>query len=191
MGEVNNEQKRGGKRKGIVKKGKKLSTRVDMTPVVDLAFLLLTFFMLATTFIKPQVMELILPEKQDDQKESNQPKVNEKKVLSIVMDGDNRIYWYIGMTDPQVNETDYSATGIREVLMEQNRLIDKMVVLVKPDTTSTYENLVDILDELEITGIARYALVDMGDEDKAIIARYPGAGLAQPAGEQQAGGSNG
>lgn len=176
MGEVNTEQKKSGQAKGIVKKGKKLSTRVDMTPVVDLAFLLLTFFMLATTFIKPQVMELILPEKQDGQTESKQPKVNEKKVLSIVMDGDNRIYWYIGMTDPQVQETDYSATGIREVLLEQNRLIDKIVVLIKPDKTSTYENLVDILDELEITNIARYALVEMGAEDEAIMAKYLGEG---------------
>jgi biopolymer transport protein ExbD len=179
MGEVNNNQKKGGQGKGLVKKGKKLSTRVDMTPVVDLAFLLLTFFMLATTFIKPQVMELILPEKQDGETESEQPKVNEKKVLSIVLDGDNKIYWYIGMTDPQVHETDYSATGIRDVLLEQNRLIDKMVVLVKPDTTATYENLVDILDELEITNIERYALVDMGDEDEAIMAEYlsKGSGL--------------
>ena len=174
MGEVNNNKKRGGQGKGLVKKGKKLSTRVDMTPVVDLAFLLLTFFMLATTFIKPQVMELILPEKQDEETESKQPKVNEKKVLSIVMEGDNKIYWYIGMTDPQVHETDYSSTGIRKVLQDQNKLIDKMVVLVKPDTTSTYENLVDILDELEITSIERYALVDMDDEDKAIMAKYRG-----------------
>jgi biopolymer transport protein ExbD len=124
-------------------------------------------------------MELILPEKQDGETESEQPKVNEKKVLSIVLDGDNKIYWYIGMTDPQVHETDYSATGIRDVLLEQNRLIDKMVVLVKPDTTATYENLVDILDELEITNIERYALVDMGDEDEAIMAEYlsKGSGL--------------
>lgn len=180
MGEVNTDQRKVGHGKGIVKKGKKLSTRVDMTPVVDLAFLLLTFFMLATTFIKPQVMELPLPEKQDGETKSKQPKVHERRVLSIVLDGDNRIYWYIGVTDPQVHETDYSATGIREVLLEQNRLIDKMVVLVKPDETSTYENLVDILDELRITSIARYALVDMDEEDKAIMAKYLGAGEDLP-----------
>jgi biopolymer transport protein ExbD len=186
MGEVNTDQK-DTRAKGMIKKGKKLSTRVDMTPVVDLAFLLLTFFMLATTFIKPQVMEIYLP----DQTETKQPKVNEKKVLSIVLNGDNKIYWYVGMTDPQIQETDYSATGIRKVLQEQNRLIDKIVVLIKPDTTSTYENLVDILDEIEITGIARFALVDMGDEDKAIMAGYPGTGEVQPAGGQGTGGLNG
>lgn len=187
MEEVINDQKNGDQGKGLVKKGKRLSTRVDMTPVVDLAFLLLTFFMLATTFIKPQVMELILPEKRENQTESEQPKVNEKKVLSVFLDGDNRIYWYIGITDAQVYETDYSSTGIRKVLQEQSRLIEKMVVLIKPDTTSTYENLVDILDELKINNIARYALVDVDDEDKAIMAEYLGGEEGIPADVQQEG----
>ncbi len=171
MGEVNMGRENGGKT-GMLSKSKKLSTRVDMTPVVDLAFLLLTFFMLATTFIKPQVMELILPEQIEDQSESKLPKVNEKNVLNIVLDGDNRIYWYIGLTDVRVMESDYSATGIRSVLNEHRVRLEKLVVLVKPDTTATYENMVDILDELEITGIARYALVDMGEEDRAILAAY-------------------
>jgi len=169
MGEVNTGRENGGKT-GMLPKSKKLSTRVDMTPVVDLAFLLLTFFMLATTFIKPHVMELILPEQKEDQTEANLPKVNEKNVLSIVLHGDNRIYWYIGLTDARVMETDYSATGIRSVLSEHRARLEKLVVLVKPDTTATYENLVDILDELEITGVARYALVDLGEEDRAIMA---------------------
>jgi len=154
---------------------KKLTTRVDMTPVVDLAFLLLTFFMLATTFIKPQVMELILPE--ESAADETQPKVNEKKVLNIILGADNKIYWFIGLTAPQVNESDYSATGIRKVLQEQNELIEKMIVLIKPDETSTYENLVDILDELEITQMSRYALVEFGPEDKTIMSQFltPGA----------------
>jgi biopolymer transport protein ExbD len=173
MGEVSTEKKHGGQ-KGKPS-GKKLSTRVDMTPVVDLAFLLLTFFMLATTFIKPQVMELILPEKNTE--DQSQPKVNEKKVLSIVLGADNKIYWFVGMTAPQVNESDYSSTGIRKVLQEQNTLIEKMVILIKPDDASTYENLVDILDEIQITGMTRYALVEFTPEDKAIMARFltPGA----------------
>lgn len=185
MGEVNTDQN-GGEKTGLLPKSKKLSTRVDMTPVVDLAFLLLTFFMLATTFIKPQVMELILPEQQEDQDVSKLPKVNEKKVLSIVLEGDNKIYWYIGLTDPQVRETDYSATGVREVLSQYNQTIEKLVVLVKPDTRATYENLVDILDELEITNTARYALVEMGDEDRTIMSAYTGTGTAEPVPEAEA-----
>jgi biopolymer transport protein ExbD len=169
MGEVNTGMEKGGKA-GMLPKSKKLSTRVDMTPVVDLAFLLLTFFMLATTFIKPQVMELILPEQKKDQAEANLPKVNEKNVLSVVLGADNRIFWYIGVTQPEVLETDYSANGIRRVLTEHRLRLEKLVVLVKPDTAATYENMVDILDELEITEVARYALVEMGEEDRAIMA---------------------
>lgn len=70
----------------------------------------------------------------------------------------------MGLTDANVFETDYS-TGIRNVLIKQNKLIEKIVVLIKPGKKSTYENLVDILDELEITDIERYALVDIGPED--------------------------
>lgn len=156
---------------GLVKKSKKSSPGIDMTPVVDLAFLLLTFFMLTTTFIKPQVMDLKLPEKNE---EISQPKVNEKKVLSIILEDSNRIYWYIGLTEPTVHETDYSATGIRRILLEQKRLINKMVVLIKPGEKSTYENLVNILDELKITDVERYALVDLEDEDRNILNNYLG-----------------
>ncbi len=173
MGEVNTGQENGGKA-GMLPKSKKLSTRVDMTPVVDLAFLLLTFFMLATTFIKPQVMELILPEVKEDQTDTTLPKVNEKNVLNIVLGGDDRIFWYVGMTDPQVTESDYSAIGIRSILTDHRNRLEKLVVLVKPDTMATYENMVDILDELEITDIARYALVDMSEEDRNTMAPYTG-----------------
>jgi biopolymer transport protein ExbD len=175
MGEVNTGPGNGGKA-GMLPKSKKLSTRVDMTPVVDLAFLLLTFFMLATTFIKPQVMELILPEQKKEHAEANLPKVNEKNVLSIVLGDDNRIFWYIGVTEPEVRETDYSADGIRNVLTEHRLGLEKLVVLVKPDNTATYENMVDILDELEITGVARYALVDMDEGDRAVMAAHLGDG---------------
>lgn len=171
MGEVNTNQETNHKKKGVIRRSNRLPTRVDMTPIVDLAFLLLTFFILTTTFIKPQIMELKWPENKQDQ---IQPKVNEKKVLSIILGGDNKIYWYMGFTDPKVWETDYSMTGIRKILHEQNEKIDKMFVLVKPDNHSTYENLVNILDELKITHMERYALVDMAIEDHAIINKYLG-----------------
>jgi len=179
MGEVNTDnKKKGDQSQGLVKKGKKLSTKVDMTPVVDLAFLLLTFFMLATTFIKPQVMTLVLPEKNNN--DTNQPKVNEKNVLSIVLDGDNKIYWYMGLTGAQVSTTNYADTGLRKLLQEQTKANDNLVILIKPDETSTYENLVDTLDEMNIIGYTRFALVDYGAEDKALVQAYTG-GAVQPA----------
>jgi biopolymer transport protein ExbD len=185
MGEINTEQKRGGQGGGIVKKGKKLSTRVDMTPVVDLAFLLLTFFMLATTFIKPQVMEMLLPEKGEDN--GTRPKVNEKNVMTIVLGGDNKIYWFIGITDPQVESTDYSSKGIRKVLQENIRSNPKLVILVKLDEGSTYENFVDIFDELTITKPSSFALDELNDNDKAIIQKYLSGGNIKTAGFQSAG----
>lgn len=180
MGEVSEKKRGGEKGKPSVKK---LSTRVDMTPVVDLAFLLLTFFMLATTFIKPQVMELILPEKNTE--DASQPQVNEKKVLNIILTGDDKIFWFIGLTAPQVQETDYTPTGIRKVMQEQNAIIDKMVILIKPDEFSTYENLVDILDEIEITGMTRYALVDYSEDDKAIMAAFTSGDIVETTSEGQ------
>ena len=173
MGEISNGHENGKNNKGVVKKSNKAMPRVDMTPVVDLAFLLLTFFMLTTTFIKPQVMDLVLPE---DKTEINQPMVNEDRVLSLVPDGNNKLYWFIGITDPEVHETDYSETGIRRLLLEQNKLINKIVVLIKPNRDSTYENLVNILDELEITEVARYALIDITEEDLNILKTYTGKG---------------
>jgi biopolymer transport protein ExbD len=174
MGEVNTDnRKKGDQKSGLVKKGKKLSTRVDMTPVVDLAFLLLTFFMLATTFIKPQVMTLVLPEK-DNTENQNQPKVNEKNVLSIVLGADNKVYWYIGFTGAQVKETNYSDTGLRKILVDETKANEKLVVLIKPEDKSTYANLVNTLDELTITGTSRYALVTFDPEDKALIDAFTG-----------------
>jgi len=179
MAEVNTEHKqKGDQNKGIVKKGKKLSTRIDMTPMVDLAFLLLTFFILATTLNKPQVMQLILPEK--NQENLNQPKVNEKNLLNIVLEGNNKIYWYIGLTEAQAVEINYSDTGLRKVLQEQTKANEKIVVEIKPSETSTYENLIDTLDEMQINSVKTYMLTDYSDEDKAIIQRL--AGGVQPAG---------
>jgi len=173
MSEMSNGRENGKKNNGVVKKSNKAIPRVDMTPVVDLSFLLLTFFMLTTTFIKPQIMDLILPE---DNTEMNQPMVNEDRVLSLIPDGDNKLYWFIGITDPEVHETDYSETGIRRLLLEQNKAINKIVVLIKPNRDSTYENLVNILDELEITEVARYVLIDITEEDLNILKTYTGKG---------------
>ena len=168
MSEINTDSAKKGK--GGKVRSKKMSTKIDMTPMVDLAFLLLTFFMLATTFIKPQVMNLTMPKPTTESTE--QPLVNEKRVLNVVLAENNEILWYMGLTDAEVKKTDYSSTGIREVLQANNQSIDKLVVLVKPDVTSTYENLVDVLDELEICGVSRYALVDISEDDREILSTY-------------------
>lgn len=165
----------GGKGDGKVR-SKKSSTRIDMTPMVDLAFLLLTFFMLTTTFNKPQTMEIIMPEKPKE--EEDQPLVNEKKVLTLLLDKEDKIYWYIGITDPTVEVTNFSKDGIRKVLLERNAAIKDMMVLIKPSDESRYKNTVDILDEMNITNIKRYAIVDITTVDEGLIKKKEGGDTA-------------
>lgn len=163
MAEISNE---GGKKDGKVR-SKKTSTRIDMTPMVDLAFLLLTFFVMTTTLNKPQTMEITMPEK--PKQEDKQPLVNEKRVLTLVLGDNDKIYWYLGITDPKINVTNFSNDGVRKILLRENAQIKEMVVLIKPSDESKYKNVVDILDEMNISNIARYALVDITDVDKELI----------------------
>lgn len=168
----------GGHKKGGKVRAKKQSTKIDMTPMVDLAFLLLTFFILTTTFNKPKTMEVNMPDKVKDEKD--QTKINEKDILNLILSENDKIYWYIGLTPP-VNETDYSKNGVRKVLLEQTRANPKMMVLIKPKDESRYENMVNILDEMDITDIKRYAIVKFTDDDKTIISEGLGtASTDQP-----------
>ena len=130
---------------------KKRSTRIDMTPMVDLAFLLLTFFILTTTFKGLHIMELTMPEKVTDP--SLLPKKSADDILNLVLAKDDKIFWWIGL-DPPVNKTDYSGDGVRRLLLEK-KANPELMVLIKAADEARYENMVDILDEMEITKIRR------------------------------------
>jgi biopolymer transport protein ExbD len=157
----------GGKKKGGKVRAKRSSTRIDMTPMVDLAFLLLTFFVMTTTLNKPQTMEITMPEKVTDEKE--QTEINEKNVLTLVLGESDKVYWYIGITDPVLEVTDFSKDGIRKVLLIKKAELPKLVILIKATDEARYRNMVDILDEMNISSIQRYALVDITDVDKELI----------------------
>jgi biopolymer transport protein ExbD len=162
----------GGHKKGGGKvRAKKMSTKIDMTPMVDLAFLLLTFFILTTTFNKPKTMEVTMPDKVE--KPEDQTKVNENDILNLVLAEDNKIYWWIGL-QPPVETTNYSKDGVRKVLMEHNKANPKIMILIKPKDESKYENMVDILDEMDITATKRFAIVEFTEDDKTIIAAGTG-----------------
>lgn len=187
----------GGGDSGGKKRAKKQSTRVDMTPLVDLAFLLLTFFVLTSTFSKPKVLRMIFPEKLKDPINQKVPEV--KNGLTILLTENNRVFYYNGALDKNtvLTETDYSKDGIRKVLVERNAGLIKqliefekelekipaadtaaknkvlakvkdaqrkstLVVLVKTDDKATYKNMIDMMDELLITQIAKYFPVDEG-----------------------------
>jgi len=166
------EQKQAGGKKGKKKGRKKMSTKIDLTPMVDLGFLLVTFFMLTTTFSKPQTMEINLPVKEEIVDLEKEPGVKASKTITIVMAEDNKLFWYIGLTTEPLEGpigTNYTADGIRKVLLEKNATITDMVVLIKPADKSIYKNVVDILDEMNISNIKRYALVDITPEDLELI----------------------
>jgi len=194
------------KGKGGKKKAKKLAPHIDMTPMVDLMCLLITFFMLTTAFNKAKVMEIVLPEKLTDPNQKA-PVVVASRTLNILLGPDNKIYTYPGSVKPEeynnippilppLSETDYSATGIRQLLLERNRTLARTIkdftdqvlagkivlsadsvqgtirklknddgtgpiVLIKAYKKATYGNFVDILDEMNICGLAHYMFVDI------------------------------
>jgi biopolymer transport protein ExbD len=114
----------GGKKKGK-RRAKKHSTHIDMTPMVDLFCLLLTFFMLTSAFSKPKVMEIALPEKNI---ETKGPEVPKEKVVNIILDENDKVYYYKGMIDPKkpiptLVESNYSDDGLRKMFLERNKLL--------------------------------------------------------------------
>lgn len=158
--------------KGGKKRAKKMSVHLDMTPMVDLAFLLLTFFMLTTTFSKPQTMEINMPVKPDSEEE--QIALKASNAMTIILGEDDRLFYYYGLGDPAENpelvESDYSANGIRKVLLSPKvKSNDKMTVMIKAMEKSRYKNVVDILDELKITDTKKFALVEIADNDKQLV----------------------
>ena len=112
----------------MVKRAKKQSTQVDMTPLVDLAFLLLTFFVLTSTFSKPKVLRMIFPEKlEKDNPNVKPPEV--KNGLTILLTENDQIYYYNGALNKETEmiRTDYTKKGLRSILVERNApLIDKL-----------------------------------------------------------------
>lgn len=146
--------------------GKKVSTKIDMTPMVDLAFLLITFFMLTTTFSKPQTMEVNVPDKTDDDKKMD---LKESKSVMIILAENNRIFYYTGTKSPEVKESSYAPSGIRKVILDKTREVGDPFFIIKAKNTAKYKNVVDILDEMAITKAERYALVDITPEDIELV----------------------
>lgn len=167
----------GGSHKGGKIRSKKASTHVDMTAMVDLAFLLLTFFLLTTTFNKPQTMEIVLPDKQKDPNEKP-TEVAESRAFTVMLSKSNRIFWYTGLKDPKVNVTNFGAQGIRKILREKLAVQPKLVVLIKADDDAKYRNFVDILDEMNINKVPTYAIVDITPKEVEMIKTAEAA--AQP-----------
>src|SRR6476646_2312507 len=150
----------GGHKKGPgVKKSKKLSTRVDLTPMVDLGFLLITFFIFTTTMNQPSAMRLYLPKDTDKPEEQN--KVKESGALTIMLGKNDGVYYYEGELKPDASNFKSSNwKDIRQEIIDKRKSTkpDDFVVMIKPDVESNYKNMVDMLDEMTINDVKRYAL---------------------------------
>lgn len=169
MAELNTGDSGGGK--GGKVRSKKQNSKVDLTAMVDLAFLLITFFMLTTTLSKPQAMPLGLPDKDDDPTKNKDIKVDEKRTMTIMMGENNKLIYYMGLIDTPIagpKDIAYGKDGIRKVLLSRKKSVleytgDKtkgIIVIIKPGKKSKYKNLVDILDEMAISGVETYAIVN-------------------------------
>jgi biopolymer transport protein ExbD len=145
-------------------RSKKQSTRIDMTPMVDLAFLLLTFFVLTAALTKSKALILEMPE----DKPTDQPPISASRVLTVILDRQDQIYWYSGIA-PRARVTNFSPDGIRKILLTKKKQIRKMYVLIKFTPNARYRNMVDILDELALTEIQNYAIVDLAPDDLRIL----------------------
>lgn len=206
MAEIIQEEKGGGGKK----RPKKHLPHIDMTPMVDLMCLLITFFMLTTAFSKSKIMEIVLPEKLRDPNAAP-PKISASRTLNIILGPDSKIYWYPGGVKPEdynnlppVQETDFSAEGVRTLLLDRNRALFRKIndfnqqvisgkirisqdsvastisklkqdddtgpiVLIKAYKAANYGNFVDILDEMNICGIARYTFVDIAWYEERMV----------------------
>ncbi len=171
----------------IQAKGGKSSPRVDLTAMVDLGLLLITFFMFTTTMAKPKAMQLQMPYKDSLMTKEDQNKVKADEAMTILLSKEHRIYYYEGIGDDPTKPPELKVTyfndkdGIRDVLIAKKKKIkgliaqgvldtdDQMTVIIKPDENSTTDDLVNLLDEMTINQIPVFAVVDITPVDKEFI----------------------
>ena len=159
------------KQNGKVFQKKKL-IRVDMTPMVDLGFLLITFFMLATSFSKPNVMDLSLPAKGPV---ANTPVIGVKNQITFLIGKNNRIFYYQAekkdLNSEILKETSFTDDDITKVIETARKNAPKpelFTVIIKPTEDANYKNFVDILDEMQLTNSERYGISEISDTEKKV-----------------------
>ncbi len=144
------------------KKGRRLGTRIDMTPLVDVAFLLLTFFMFTTSMSRPQTMEINLPPDKGVKVE-----VAESNLLTLRVNEKGDIFWSTGIESPKRIER----KELRAFLKDKAIQNPKLIVLVKIDRAGKYNMMVDTIDELNMANVTRFSIAPLLDADKQLIAK--------------------
>ncbi len=163
----------GGHKKGPgVKKGKKLSTRVDLTPMVDLGFLLITFFVFTTTMSKPTAMSMNEPK--DDP--ANQLKVKNSGAMTILLGKADQVYYYYGELVAETISEQFKSSNFKEIrdlisAKKKATPLGDLMYIIKADKEATFKNAIDILDEMTVTAVppGHYAEVDITDTESMLI----------------------
>lgn len=195
-------------KQGKGSKQKKMTVRVDFTPMVDMNMLLITFFMLCTTLSKPQTMEISMPSNDKNITEEQQSKVKASQAITLLLAGGDKLYYYEGEPNykdyTSLKETSYNADGLRSILLKKNSAAvrevndlkkqkadlkiseeeytkklaeiksgkDTPTVIIKATDDSSYKNLIDALDEMQICNIGKYVITDIADADQFLIKNY-------------------
>ncbi len=163
---------------GKKNRARKAQLKIDMTPMVDLGFLLITFFIFTTTMSEPNTMKLYMPH------EGEPTSIGEGKLLTILLGNNNKVYAYEGAFEKallknRIISTNYNeADGIGNLIREKQRRLQQagtknskaeLVYLVKPTKQSTYKNVIDALDEAIINGVKKYMIVDASVEEAQVF----------------------
>jgi biopolymer transport protein ExbD len=149
-----------------VKKSKKRSTRVDLTPMVDLGFLLITFFIFTTTMSRPRIMPLILPK---DVPPIDQTPTPKSAVITLLLAKNDQVYYYEEDDPKQMKASNFK--DIRDIILDKKIRTDTtwFTVILKPSKDATYKNTVAILDEMAIDDVHHYALVDLSPQEYQLM----------------------
>lgn len=166
-----------GSNKPGVRRSKKLSTRIDLTPMVDLGFLLITFFIFTTTMSSPKVMKLAMPKDGGDD-----TPVGQSTALTVIPLDANRIFYYHGDLVSALKENTYGVTsysvtdGLGQIVRNKQAILERvkpgkskdLMVMIKPTAESNYQNVVNVLDEMLINDVKHYAVLDVTPEEKDV-----------------------
>lgn len=153
-------------------KSKRRQVRVDLTPMVDLGFLLITFFVLTTSMTERKAMNTVIP----NDKDSTKINICESCVLTLLPGENDVLYYYEGMEQHAIyKKTIYAASGLRQLIMNKKKAVtrlrhnDQFVLIIKPSEKSSFKNLVDIMDEAAICCVKRYYLEELNAADRKIL----------------------
>lgn len=165
-----------------VRRAKKLSAKIDMTPMVDLGFLLITFFVITAKLAEPKIVNLNMPKDS-----AILTPVPESGSFTILINGPDEIYVYLGNAADVKEKSQFIKTsmkakgGLRDLIQERQQYLDQsgfkegrkgLMLLIKPSHEATYRQLLNVIDEAYINVVEKYVIVPFGTEDRALVEKF-------------------